>query len=150
MLILNPNKAKCFHNHKAYDSNSALSWSEPWITKYLLEREHMLATAKPAVLAMEEDGNSPGVLANSVDVSRIPAVQATTCDVAPSAFVRVVQVPAKLPAPIDKPVSPAMELALHVRLPNGVELDLGKAHIDELTAVVQILGRLPCSGSTKN
>ncbi len=43
-----------------------------------------------------------------------------------------------------------MELALHVRLPNGVELDLGKAHIDELTAVVQILGRLPCSGSTKN
>ncbi|WP_232431385.1 hypothetical protein, partial [Cupriavidus sp. UYPR2.512] len=28
LLILNPNKAKRFHNHKAYDSNSALSWSE--------------------------------------------------------------------------------------------------------------------------
>ena len=48
---------------------------------------------------------------------------------------------------------PAMKLslALHVRLSNGVELELGSsiATIDELTTVVQILGRLPCSGSTK-
>jgi transposase len=41
-----------------------------------------------------------------------------------------------------------MTLSLHVRLSNGVELDLGKASIDELTTVVQMLGRLPCSGST--
>uniref|UniRef100_UPI003BEEEC39 transposase n=1 Tax=Burkholderia arboris TaxID=488730 RepID=UPI003BEEEC39 len=45
----------------------------------------------------------------------------------------------------------SMTLALHVRLSNGVELDLGKAiaTIDELTTLVQILGRMPCSGSTK-
>jgi transposase len=45
-----------------------------------------------------------------------------------------------------------MSLALHVRLSNGVELDLGSsiATIDELTTVVQILGRLPCSGFTKS
>ena len=45
---------------------------------------------------------------------------------------------------------PSMTLALHVRLSNGVELELGKAiaSIDELTTLVQILGRLPCSGST--
>jgi transposase len=52
------------------------------------------------------------------------------------------------------PASPSMtmSLALHVRLSNGVELDLGSsiATIDELTTVVQILGRLPCSGFTKS
>jgi transposase len=44
----------------------------------------------------------------------------------------------------------SMTLALHVRLSNGVELELGKAiaTIDELMTLVQILGRLPCSGST--
>jgi transposase len=44
-----------------------------------------------------------------------------------------------------------MALALHVRLANGVELEMGKAiaTIDELTTLVQILGRMPCSGSTK-
>jgi transposase len=43
-----------------------------------------------------------------------------------------------------------MTLALRVRLSNGVELELGAAiaTIDELATMVQILGRLPCSGST--
>jgi transposase len=43
-----------------------------------------------------------------------------------------------------------MALELHVRLSNGVELELGKAiaTIDELTTLVQILGRMPCSDST--
>jgi transposase len=41
-----------------------------------------------------------------------------------------------------------MALALHVRLANGVELDLGKANLEELTTIVQMLGRMPCSGST--
>ncbi|SEK15189.1 hypothetical protein SAMN05216550_1352 [Paraburkholderia tropica] len=42
-----------------------------------------------------------------------------------------------------------MAITLHVRLPNGVEFDLGEASLDELAAIVQMLGRLPCSGSTK-
>jgi transposase len=60
----------------------------------------------------------------------------------PGAFVPVV------PAPLPLAPALAMTLSLHVRLSNGVELDLGKASIDELTTVVQMLGRLPCSGST--
>ncbi len=43
-----------------------------------------------------------------------------------------------------------MALSLHVRLSNGVEFDLGEASVDELATVIQMLGRLPCSGSTKN
>ncbi|KAF7962506.1 transposase [Cupriavidus sp. UYMMa02A] len=40
-----------------------------------------------------------------------------------------------------------MAIALHVRLPNGVEFDLGEASLVELTTIVQMLGRMPCSGS---
>ncbi|MGC3030445.1 hypothetical protein ACPUER_35950 [Burkholderia sp. DN3021] len=40
-------------------------------------------------------------------------------------------------------------ITVHVRLPNGVEFDLGEASLEELTTIVQMLGRLPCSGSTK-
>jgi transposase len=66
-----------------------------------------------------------------------------------SSFVPVVSLPPALPPP---PVSPApsMTLSLHVRLSNGVELDLSAATIDELTTVVQMFGRMPCSGSTKS
>lgn len=43
-----------------------------------------------------------------------------------------------------------MALSLHVRLSNGVEFDLGEASVDALATVIQMLGRLPCSGSTKS
>ncbi|MFK0380280.1 IS66-like element accessory protein TnpA [Pandoraea sp. NPDC090278] len=39
--------------------------------------------------------------------------------------------------------------SVHVRLPNGVQLDIGKSDLAQLTAVIEMLGRLPCSGSTK-
>ncbi len=67
-----------------------------------------------------------------------------------SAFVPVVPIatsPMVLP-PEPLPLSPSMALSLHVRLSNGVEFDLGEASIDELATVIQMLGRLPCSGST--
>ncbi|MGT2430693.1 hypothetical protein ACU4HD_22125 [Cupriavidus basilensis] len=41
-----------------------------------------------------------------------------------------------------------MAVALHVRLPNGVEFDLAEANVEELATIVQMLGRMPCSGST--
>ncbi|KMQ72774.1 hypothetical protein BPMI_00581c [Candidatus Burkholderia pumila] len=43
---------------------------------------------------------------------------------------------------------PSITVVLHVRLPNGVEFDVADVTIDELTTVVQMLGRMPCSGST--
>ncbi|WP_231957603.1 hypothetical protein [Paraburkholderia tropica] len=63
-----------------------------------------------------------------------------------------VPVVAATTTPLASPPSESMTLALHVRLSNGVELELGKAiaTIDELTTLIQILGRMPCSGSTKN
>ncbi|RQS24212.1 MULTISPECIES: IS66-like element accessory protein TnpA [unclassified Burkholderia] len=66
----------------------------------------------------------------------------------PSAFVSVVSAPQQ-PSPPHSPES-LMAIALHVRLPNGVEFDLGKVNLDELATIVQMLGRLPCSGSTKS
>jgi transposase len=65
-----------------------------------------------------------------------------------AAFVPVVSIQT---APVPTPPPSSMALALHVRLANGVELEMGKAiaTIDELTTLIQILGRMPCSGSTK-
>lgn len=50
--------------------------------------------------------------------------------------------------PTPAPALRAM-LRLHVRLPNGVEFDLGEADIDALEPVMHALGGMPCSGSTK-
>ncbi|AKM33245.1 hypothetical protein AB870_23800 (plasmid) [Pandoraea faecigallinarum] len=44
---------------------------------------------------------------------------------------------------------PQIIASVHVRLPNGVQLDLEKSDLAQLTAVIETLGRLPCSGSTK-
>lgn len=72
---------------------------------------------------------------------------------------RAMGVPAVVSAPAmavpvnrDEASSPraAPVVGLHVRLPNGVQLDLGEASLQELSSLVQMLGRLPCSASTKD
>ncbi|KGW18133.1 transposase IS3/IS911 family protein [Burkholderia pseudomallei MSHR4000] len=52
-------------------------------------------------------------------------------------------------SPVLPPDTSLMALSLHVRLSNGVEFDLGEASVNELATVIQMLGRPPCSGSTK-
>lgn len=44
---------------------------------------------------------------------------------------------------------PTPRVGLQVRLPNGVQLDLGETSLQELPTLVQMLSRLPCSASTK-
>ena len=78
----------------------------------------------------------------------MPSVAVET---SPSAFVPIVQaLPAMVQASSVEPASPSMALALHVHLPNGVQFDLGEANLEALSSVVQMLGRLPCSGLTKD
>ena len=61
-------------------------------------------------------------------------------------------VPLRLAAPGAVPATAAaaaaLKLRLHARLPNGVEVDLSEAGPGELLPVIELLGRLPCSGST--
>jgi transposase len=102
-----------------------------WITKYLLERE----SSRCAQAA--EDG---AVVLDARDCVPV-AMQG---EVPAPAFVPVVAVAAAAPSSQPAPIA----FALHVRLPNGVEFDLGQAGIDELSTLVQMFGRLPCSGST--
>ena len=116
-----------------------------WITKYLMEREKgILPTPQDNGDEVPPSGNVIDGVAIDLPSSRKSLLAATT----PSAFVPIVSVPL---APAPTSPSPSMTLSLHVRLSNGVELELGKAiaTIDELTTMVQILGRMPCSGSTK-
>ncbi|WP_395316601.1 transposase [Variovorax sp. UC74_104] len=52
--------------------------------------------------------------------------------------------------PDESPLAtPTPMVGLQVRLPNGVQLDLGETSLQELPTLVQMLSRLPCSASTK-
>ena len=46
-------------------------------------------------------------------------------------------------------VAPASTIGLQARLPNGVAIDLHGLHGSQIAAVIETLGRLQCSGSTK-
>ncbi|KVV42275.1 transposase [Burkholderia territorii] len=113
-----------------------------WITNY---QQRQLAQSQLAPGAAVADG-----VHIDIPVSTIRHTPAES----PSAFMPVVSAP---PAPslLEQPspphtIEPLMAMALHVRLPTGVEFDLGEANVEELTAIVQTLGRLACSGSTKD
>ncbi|MGK8198506.1 IS66-like element accessory protein TnpA [Burkholderia cepacia] len=115
-----------------------------WITKYLMEREKGVS---PTPQDNGDDVQPPGDATDGVAIDLPSSRKLIVAEAIPPAFVPVVSVP---PAPAPTPPTPSMTLALHVRLSNGVELELGKAiaTIHELTTLVQILGRMPCSGST--
>lgn len=109
-----------------------------WITKYLLERESSRCAQAAEDGAVVLDSQGGARVRDSVPVAMQGEVPAP-------AFVPVVAAAAAAP-----PIPPApIAFALHVRLPNGVEFNLGQAGIDELGTLVQMFGRLPCSGSTK-
>lgn len=119
-----------------------------WITKYLMEREQGL-------LAMQRAGDIDGLSSREIESVTIDLPDARSLVPATAvspAFVPVVSTPpVSVQVPVPAPSAAAMQLELHVRLANGVELEMGHAiaSIEELTTLVQILGRMPCSGSTK-
>ncbi|WP_260431068.1 hypothetical protein [Burkholderia cenocepacia] len=108
-----------------------------WISRH---QQHTLQTPpRPDPLVI--DGVSIDIPGSA---SRVPMSEA-------QAFVPVVTAPSPSTVPAVSPVlppdTPLMALSLNVRLSNGV--DLGEVSVDELATVIQMLGRLPCSGSTK-
>ncbi|MBN3723699.1 transposase [Burkholderia sp. Ac-20379] len=120
-----------------------------WITKYLMEREKGMSSVP------QDHGNDERELTQTdesndgVSIDLPGSHKYTPVTVTPSAFVPVIAAPPSTTRAEPLP-PPSMTLTLHVRLSNGVALELGGAiaTIDELTTLVQILGRLPCSAST--
>ncbi|WP_350029979.1 transposase [Caballeronia sp. GAOx1] len=105
-----------------------------WITRY---RQQRMAHAQQNLASAVADG------------TLIDTPTSVPSSVAP-AFIPVVTAPLAPPDVTQErsPPLPSMVVALHVRLPNGVEFELGNASLEELATIVQMLGRLPCSGST--
>ncbi|AEA66080.1 transposase [Burkholderia gladioli] len=118
------------------------------ISKCLMEREKGLVPASQDNDVDERDLPPAVEAIDGVAIDLPGSLKRISATVPPPAFVPVVSAP---PLTSLSPPSASMTLALHVRLSNGVELELGKAiaTVDELTTLVQILGRMPCSGSTK-
>lgn len=75
----------------------------------------------------------------------VSTVPATSLPVALPAFIPVVTAPTTVSPPA---ASPPLAIALQVRLPNGVELDLGEANVAQFATIVQVLGEIRCSAST--
>jgi transposase len=119
-----------------------------WITKYMMEREKGISLASQQEDADECDPSPEPDVTDGIAVDMPDSRKRCAPAESASAFVPVVSVPPALPPPSVSP-APSMTLSLHVCLSNGVELDLSAASIDELTTVVQMFGRMPCSGSTK-
>lgn len=63
---------------------------------------------------------------------------------APAAAFVAVQLSAPA-APVPVPVPVPAALCLHVRLPNGVALDVGQVPLEAMAPVLQLLGTLACS-----
>lgn len=126
---------------KAQENGINANLLRKWITRYLLERERAPTGVTPAERSLAPETSSPQT-SEAMPMAAVPSVAA---GMAPSAFVPIVQAP-----PATAPASPSMALALHVRLPNGVQFELGQTSLEALSSVVQMLGRLPCSGSTQD
>ena len=109
-----------------------------WITRY---QQRQLAHAPRA--GEHERAVIDGV---QIDMAPRPGPALPDRSATPAFVPVVVAAPAAL-----APVPPARRCAtitLHVRLPNGVQFDLGEAPVEELTTIIQMLGRLACFAST--
>lgn len=112
-----------------------------WITQYQNQHAVKMRASEPAP---HERGNTVVVESGPCAMMEVVAAPVAPGSTLP-ALVPVVQA-----TPAQPPISaPSSMTGLHVRLPNGAELDVGEAGLDAVTAIVQMLGRLPCSGSTK-
>jgi len=63
----------------------------------------------------------------------------------PAAFVAVQVTEPAAPTTAPAPAPAPAALSLHVRLPNGVALDVGQVPLEAMAPVLQLLGTLACS-----
>jgi transposase len=112
-----------------------------WITRY---QQRQLAQA--ARVGESEPAVFDGV---QIDIAPRPGPALPERAAAP-AFIPVVAAPPAAVATVPSPETRSAALALHVRLPNGVQFDVGEARAEELMPIIQMLGRLACSALTKD
>ncbi|WP_235028432.1 hypothetical protein [Caballeronia choica] len=112
-----------------------------WITRY---QQRQLAQAARV------DEPEPAVFdGEQINVALRPGPALPERAAAP-AFIPVVAASPAAAATVPSPQTRSAALALHVRLPNGVQFDVGEARAEELMPIIQMLGRLACSASTKD
>lgn len=88
----------------------------------------------------QDERQRGGSAASAGDIIELPAAPA---------FVAVQVAPASAPAPAPDP-APAPALDVHVELPNGVTVDLRLRDMGGAGRLLEVLGRMRCSASTKS
>ncbi|MCP1121206.1 transposase [Robbsia andropogonis] len=117
-----------------------------WINKYLMERER---SAWPIDAQTPREAVEPKAQTRDPDDVVPEPLQQQRQTASSPAFARVISSSESLPAQsMASRAMPPVPIGLHVRLANGVQLEVGKASIEALATIVQMLGSLPCSGST--
>lgn len=92
-------------------------------------------------------GINASQLGNWVRQHERARVEAAATDHAVVEKVQTVFVPAHIESAMSPSIEPALEL--QVRLPNGVVIELRCADMQQASKLVEALGRLRCSASTK-
>lgn len=112
------------------------------------KQELILAARQPGV-SVAKLARECGVNANQLSTwvrqherGKVPAPQAQLAQAPAEAFVPVTIAPAPTP-----PAESALDL--QARLPNGVVVDLRGCDLEQASRLVEALGRLRCSASTK-
>jgi len=122
------------------NANLLRTWIAAYQQRSVEEPSPIIAQTQDAAFVavrVEADQDKVQSVSQCERVMSVPPVVST-----PAMSVAVIPAEAALPRA-------APMAGLHVRLPNGVELDLGETGLQELSSLVQMLGLLPCSALTK-
>lgn len=112
---------------------------------------NMLRTWISDELRTRKQGFEPRQDHEPLSSSVVCQEKSAVIDAMAAAFVPVVTpVPQPVSTMVSAPIVSTAALVLNVRLPNGVELELGQVGVEEAAPWIQMLGRLPCFGSMKD
>lgn len=114
------------------------------------KQELIEACGRPGV-SMAKLARDCGINANLLNTWVRKHERKTVAPCVPATIEVEATAPAFVPVHLEAPASPAQaSVQLQARLPNGVVVDLAGCDVSQACALVEALGRLRCSASTRS
>ena len=113
------------------------------------KQELILACSRPGI-SMAKLARDCGINANLLSTWVRKHERKAVALAAPAGVAAMAAAPAFVPAHIEAPVPQAQaSLQMQARLPNGVVVDLGSCDLPQACELLEVLGRMRCSASTR-